>query len=167
MQRFLAAGVIAASSLVAGAVVVPAVAAPLPPPISVRATVSPKHISRPPYTYTITGRIVPPQICQRGQTGPKYCQAAPCTGTVKVVITRSGFSNVLASGTASVDPTTCTYAVVETIPKRKLTTRHKHWVWLAVVATYSGNSEVASASARTHYVRARTVSKHHHHHHRK
>jgi hypothetical protein len=166
-MRKLGGVVVAAATTVgaatAGFVPVPALASTVPPR-AVTARVLPKHISRPPYNWTTTGTITPAQICFAPTAGrPSYCETAPCTGTVKVVFSKASSGVLLATDTAPVDATTCTYTVLTHIPRHLLRTTRRHWIWLAVVATYSGNSVMSSKSARTHYVRAKTIRKRHHH----
>jgi len=141
-------------------------------PVRVTARVLPKHITAPPYTWTIRGKIVPPRlICPSGVMNPKYCTKPPpqaCSGKVRIVVDLGKHRHLTAKKVATFTvkvKSNCTYRGTVTIPKRKMTaTTHLmpnergRWTGVYFHAFFLGNSILSSKSARTQIVLAKLVN---------
>jgi hypothetical protein len=146
------------------------------PPARVRASVTPPHVLKAPFTFKVTGQIVPPKLlCPTGVTNPQYCSAPPadiCSGTVKVSVAL-GADKYLTVGTKTLVTKTatvagsCAYSAQYTIPAKDLTAK-KHiyggnkaqgrFIGVYTTASYSGNTYMSAKASNAQITIAKLVN---------
>jgi len=144
-------------------------------PIKVSASVSPRHqISKPPYTFTTSGRITfPTLLCPPGTTNPAYCTTITakeaCGGKVSLKVTL-GKDPILADANKTIKRTTgkvsgkCTYSIKAKFPKSDFrATKHYFahekgsYVHVSFHVSYLGDSVLKPKTARTQNVIAKLL----------
>jgi hypothetical protein len=129
----------------------------------------PKHLKRPPFTFTNKGNLqLPVLICPKGVTNPAYCSKPPlgsCSGVVKIVVALRANPYLDPKGgkivkqlSTNIKPN-CHWSVTVTFPasefstKAKLNYLHKNaYIGIDFKTLFMGNSFVTPALGKTQTV---------------
>jgi hypothetical protein len=143
-------------------------------PTKVSASVSPRHVNGPPYTFVTSGTIrFNPIYCPPGTTNPAYCTVITakeaCTGKISLKV-GLGRDPLLADAKKTIDSTggkvssKCTYSIKTKLRKSDFTATtafrpHQFGahVFVHFKVKFQGNSVLNAKTARTQYVVAKVL----------
>jgi hypothetical protein len=149
-------------------------------PIKVSASVFPPHqIFKPPYTFTVSGRITfNPYVCPPGEKPPPpgttntciiVTAKQACYGKVSLYVALGRDPILLLArhrifGTYGKVSGKCTYSISTTFPKPKFTATKFYfphefgsYIFVAFHVRFGGNAVLKAKSARTQYVVAKLI----------
>ena len=161
-----------AAMLIAATVAVAATFAPA----GMTSNVVPKHVYKPPFTYTDKGHMkLPKVVCAPGITNKSYCSKPPkgaCSGTVQITVTLRANPYLDPSGGELIKVYTtplkknCHYKGKTTLDASKFTTnqfvyygkKKNGYVGVNFSAKFLGNSFMSGITAKTQTVIAKVQS---------